>query len=716
MRIYYFYSENIENPKKIINNSEKQEKKEKSTEQSLDTIKENFSKNFKENPEKMWKIIEKNLPLPPSKAEKKLLDLKEKNPPATAKDILAALEKISQEKREILLKELTGEDTKLDKKEDGEKKEKSTEKESVEKITKTTTNAEFLNIPFNNRLPAITKPPIRTDEIEVETKIVLNFDYDGDGKQDKSDLYYKTTAGQILPDTVMAVKVNGDEYERKNLKGEFFDKNGRRLIIGHQTLLKVSKLWSKEELENKQKQNEKLVKEFEKKHEDASEYIIKQAIDRGIDPNFALLAFGKKYGKNLTKAQEIEIENAFTEFDRVSGKTGFSRDQKDGKHSAKLSFAVLKKFGESENAIETKLKDYGFSEEEIKGAREVNSTKLHINSLHKNLTKEARELLSDPKFMEKLSNVAKNIGASVQDLVTVMMSESGMNPQAINDKSNASGLIQFMPETAEGLGTSVSEIQQMSGLEQLDYVERYFKKNNRGHRLDSVEKLYLATFYPNALSKGDDYIIGFDSKKTEEVNIKNAEKIAKKNRGITKDVNGFITRKSFRKYVENKTQQFAGVLQAVKSGEYMLAEGSSTEKLQALNPETRKLIQSLSNNYNFKEKVIDFAYEVQSKGMDMKIIEAKRSFHRQQKLVAQGKSKTMRSKHLEGLAIDVSCPDIGNDLRKKPEIMQIAAKYGLWNGGEMWGWDYGHFQAYKTAVNKNDLARMERRGTLPQSV
>ncbi len=346
---------------------------EKLTEKSLDAIKDNFSKNFKENPEKMWKIIEKNLPLPPSKAEKKLLDLKEKNPPATAKDILAALEKISQEKREILLKELTGEDTKLDKKEDGEKKEKS--EESVEKITATTTHAEFLNIPFNNRLPAITKPPVYVDEIKIGTQIVLNFDYDGDGKQDRSDLYYNTTAGEVLPDMVMTVKSNGVEYKRKNLKGEFFDKNNARLIIRHQTLLKVSKLWSEEELEKQRKQNEKLVKEFQEKNTDASEYIVKQAIDRGIDPNFALLAFGKKYGKDLTKAQEIEIENAFTEFDRVAGKTGFSRDQKDGKHSAKLSFAVLKKFGESENTIEKKLKDYGFSEEEIKGAREEHKKK-----------------------------------------------------------------------------------------------------------------------------------------------------------------------------------------------------------------------------------------------------------------------------------------------------------------------------------------------------
>lgn len=40
--------------------------------------------------------------------------------------------------------------------------------------------------------------------------------------------------------------------------------------------------------------------------------------------------------------------------------------------------------------------------------------------------------------------------------------------------SGAIGLIQFMPSTAKGLGTSTSALKQMTAVDQLAYVEKYF--------------------------------------------------------------------------------------------------------------------------------------------------------------------------------------------------------------------------------------------------
>src|SRR5690554_3587730 len=41
--------------------------------------------------------------------------------------------------------------------------------------------------------------------------------------------------------------------------------------------------------------------------------------------------------------------------------------------------------------------------------------------------------------------------------------------------SGATGLIQFMPKTAIGLGTTVEALARMTAVEQLDYVRMYFK-------------------------------------------------------------------------------------------------------------------------------------------------------------------------------------------------------------------------------------------------
>ena len=71
--------------------------------------------------------------------------------------------------------------------------------------------------------------------------------------------------------------------------------------------------------------------------------------------------------------------------------------------------------------------------------------------------------------------------------------------------SGATGLIQFMPTTAEGLGTSTSELARMTIIEQLDYVEKYFEPYTG--RLNSMEDVAAAVFFPAALDQGLDFNI-----------------------------------------------------------------------------------------------------------------------------------------------------------------------------------------------------------------
>jgi hypothetical protein len=76
------------------------------------------------------------------------------------------------------------------------------------------------------------------------------------------------------------------------------------------------------------------------------------------------------------------------------------------------------------------------------------------------------------------------------------------SPSVENKYSGATGLIQFMPETAQQLGTSTAELAQMTPETQLSYVAAYFAPF-RG-RLASVEDVYMAILWPRAVGKPAD--------------------------------------------------------------------------------------------------------------------------------------------------------------------------------------------------------------------
>lgn len=112
-----------------------------------------------------------------------------------------------------------------------------------------------------------------------------------------------------------------------------------------------------------------------------------------------------------------------------------------------------------------------------------------------------------PEFIGRLNEVASNIGVNPRDLYQVMQFESGINPSRRNIAgSGATGLIQFMPSTAKGLGTTTDNLARMSSTQQLDYVQKYFQ--NQGYkpgRQRSQSDLYMSVLYPAAVGKPEDY-------------------------------------------------------------------------------------------------------------------------------------------------------------------------------------------------------------------
>lgn len=103
-------------------------------------------------------------------------------------------------------------------------------------------------------------------------------------------------------------------------------------------------------------------------------------------------------------------------------------------------------------------------------------------------------------FSNKLRQIANALQVAEADLLKVMHFETGgsLSPSARNDKTNAVGLIQFMPDTARSLGTSTEELSKMSAEQQLEYVYRFYKKWNIAPG-SSASDIYLLTFFPAAV-------------------------------------------------------------------------------------------------------------------------------------------------------------------------------------------------------------------------
>ena len=118
-------------------------------------------------------------------------------------------------------------------------------------------------------------------------------------------------------------------------------------------------------------------------------------------------------------------------------------------------------------------------------------------------------------------------------LMGVMNSESGINHKAVNKKGNATGLIQFMPNTAKGLGTTIDKLKAMSAVDQLDYVEKYLKRQKQA-----------AGFAENyQLSAGELYALVFlPARAKRSILTTQGEKYYSWNKGLDRNKDGKITK------------------------------------------------------------------------------------------------------------------------------------------------------------------------------
>ena len=132
----------------------------------------------------------------------------------------------------------------------------------------------------------------------------------------------------------------------------------------------------------------------------------------------------------------------------------------------------------------------------------------NIEKILTNKTKMPRNEIGP--FTQKLRQISNSLQVNPLDLLKVMSFETKQTiDPSITNRIGATGLIQFMPKTAEYIGTTTDKLRGMSAVEQLDWVLRYYKikKLPPGSKASDI---YLSTFMPAVVThnKPDDFVLG----------------------------------------------------------------------------------------------------------------------------------------------------------------------------------------------------------------
>ncbi|MBC9933319.1 transglycosylase SLT domain-containing protein [Chitinophaga qingshengii] len=142
------------------------------------------------------------------------------------------------------------------------------------------------------------------------------------------------------------------------------------------------------------------------------------------------------------------------------------------------------------------------------------------------------------QFFKRLAEIAGRLGIPSEWLQHVMYSESGLSHIAVNS-IGAVGLIQFTRSTAKSLGTSADALLKMSNVQQLDYVEKYFKVQISVYGVPkSVVDCYILVFYPAMVRKGKDFAL--------------PDSMYASNKGMDMNKDGKITRDDVKAYLEKR--------------------------------------------------------------------------------------------------------------------------------------------------------------------
>lgn len=157
------------------------------------------------------------------------------------------------------------------------------------------------------------------------------------------------------------------------------------------------------------------------------------------------------------------------------------------------------------------------------------------------------------EFRDRLFEICQILGVEPDYLMACMAFESAetFRPDIRNAAgSGATGLIQFMPNTAKGLGTTTEALAAMTAEQQLEYVLAYFLPYKG--RLHTLADVYMAILWPAGIGKSDDWTL-WDQASRPTTYRQNAGLDANKDGKITK---AEVTSKVLAKLERGRLPQF----------------------------------------------------------------------------------------------------------------------------------------------------------------
>jgi N-acetyl-anhydromuramyl-L-alanine amidase AmpD len=149
-----------------------------------------------------------------------------------------------------------------------------------------------------------------------------------------------------------------------------------------------------------------------------------------------------------------------------------------------------------------------------------------------------------PEFRAKVIRIADELDTSPDYLMAAMAFETGesFSPSVTNKDSGATGLIQFLPSTAKGLGTSTAALKKMSAVEQLDFVKKYMQPHKG--KLAEVDDVYMAILFPKAVGRPSGYAL-----------FSKGEQAYTQNQGLDANKDGKVTKAEAASKVRDKLRE-----------------------------------------------------------------------------------------------------------------------------------------------------------------
>jgi hypothetical protein len=154
------------------------------------------------------------------------------------------------------------------------------------------------------------------------------------------------------------------------------------------------------------------------------------------------------------------------------------------------------------------------------------------------------------EFRTKVVQIADRLQVDPNHLMAAMAFETAetFSPSIPNQAgSGAVGLIQFTTPAAQCLRTTTAALGKMTALQQLDYVERYFKECAGSRKPATLEDLYMAILWPRAVGEPDDYILW------QAPDIRYNQ-----NRGLDRNGDGTVTKREAASLVKEKLEKGLG--------------------------------------------------------------------------------------------------------------------------------------------------------------